>query len=510
MKSNFLKFALLLGVVYNFNVVNLTAVDALPREPVEIGSAPQFFVDDYMVFNRWAVRPKYSVVRKFHQPVKHPKNPMLEDVGYINVIYDADKNIFRCWYQTACMVKETKPRKARYGIAYAKSKDGITWTKPELKLVEWQGSKKNNLVMADLSGCFLLDIPKEYRRGYKYLMLVNEKGFHLIGSHDGINWDTEKAAYLGSHLRSDSQNSIVYDSLRKEFVMSCRPRPPFWGGGNRMIAGASRRVARLSNSKLWTEWPGTPQTILIPDKIDTEKRFNFFYGMPLTYKYGIYWGCLWPFKLNTDIYTEMVYSRNGINYTRLPGRPPLIPLGKNGEFDDGMTFATGWVEYKDEWRFYYCGHDGPHGAGANKRTARMGMASVKRGRLVSLYGPESKGGVVCTRMVKWPGGKLLLNVKALNGVVKVRIIDRNRKDIPGFTYKDSVSFTGDALDHEVRWEKASIESMKGKCFYIEIFLRDADLFSFRATGGSPDTVSKQQQPGKESFAPEYDKFKRKH
>jgi hypothetical protein len=40
----------------------------------------------------------------------------------------------------------------RWRAAYAESVDGVTWVKPELGLVEFRGSKKNNLV--DVGGAW--------------------------------------------------------------------------------------------------------------------------------------------------------------------------------------------------------------------------------------------------------------------------------------------------------------------------------------------------------------------
>src|SRR6185295_3195540 len=53
---------------------------SLPREPVAIGTEPQFFVDDYLVDNRWAIQygnaSREMVERVFHAPKKHPRNPL--------------------------------------------------------------------------------------------------------------------------------------------------------------------------------------------------------------------------------------------------------------------------------------------------------------------------------------------------------------------------------------------------------------------------------------------------
>ena len=65
--------------------------------------------------------------------------------GYVCVAHDADAGRFHMWYQTHIAGK-TKDDKTQYAIAYATSRDGLTWDTPELGLFEWQGTKKNNIV----------------------------------------------------------------------------------------------------------------------------------------------------------------------------------------------------------------------------------------------------------------------------------------------------------------------------------------------------------------------------
>ena len=92
-----------------------------------------------------------------------------------------------------------------------------------------------------------------------------------------------------------------------------------------------------------------------------ERGFNRFYGMNVRRHAGIFFGCLWPFKLNTDIVTELAWSRDGWNWERLPTRPRLLELGPEGAWDDGMVFGSiDWIEAGDEWRLCYAGSDGPH------------------------------------------------------------------------------------------------------------------------------------------------------
>ena len=75
----------------------------------------------------------------------------------------------------------TEGRGGRYAIAYAESDDGVSWKRPELGLHEWKGSKRNNIVWKGIDGkrgsqVYLLEVPVEDRRGYRYLMLYGGGG----------------------------------------------------------------------------------------------------------------------------------------------------------------------------------------------------------------------------------------------------------------------------------------------------------------------------------------------
>ena len=83
---------------------------------------------------------------------------------YANVIYDTEENIYKCWYSPFIIDERTtstlpekrnpydapdhmsiEPDHREMGVCYATSKDGLIWDKPELGLVEFEGSKKNNM-----------------------------------------------------------------------------------------------------------------------------------------------------------------------------------------------------------------------------------------------------------------------------------------------------------------------------------------------------------------------------
>lgn len=91
-------------------------------------------------------------------------------------------------------------------------------------------------------------------------------------------------------------------------------------------------------------------------------------------------------------------------------------------------------------------------------------------------------------------GFLFLDVEFLHGQfdeqIQIRFADEKRKVIPGFDYEDCTVFSGDSVAHRITWKQKSLEDLTGQTIRFEFFLRDADLYTFRATGagnGNPLT-----------------------
>src|SRR4051812_22293737 len=91
-------------------------------------------------------------------PQKHPANPVLSrgEPGspdaqgvqfYGSIIREGGK--FRLWYIAYDDDATNRVASARWRPAYAESSDGLHWVKPDLGLVEYAGTRKNNLVLTD-------------------------------------------------------------------------------------------------------------------------------------------------------------------------------------------------------------------------------------------------------------------------------------------------------------------------------------------------------------------------
>lgn len=483
---------------------------SIPLEPVEIGTTPQYFVDDYIVDNRWALddgpgMPE-MVARIFHAATKHRGNPLIAwprvepandrqpGPTWFSVIRDEQTGLFRMWY--------TDNQRDRNGgftaaISYAESVDGLKWILPQLGLIEWRGNKDNNVVWRGLtnggrtgahSQQLVTQIPVESRRGFSYVMLYLEGGLNLIGSPDGIHWDRSSIRKIHP-LGSDAPN-VLYDPTRKEFVLYTSAKHAYQGGGGpgiKLDKGDARRIARLTNPELWADWSVPAQVILSPDEQDFGRGIREFLSMTVQRQAGIYWGLLHLLKWQTEIHPELAVSRDGLRFDRLPARPALIALGAEGQWDSGMIMtAYQWVEVGDEWWLYYNGWDGPYHPAENVRrgkwrTAGTGLATVRKEGFVSMRGPPH-GGVVCTRRLRWPGGALWINADARGGELKVRVSDEARRVIPGFDYTDGATFSGNEIAHKVEWKSGSTDALKGKVVRLEFLLKNADLYTFRAAG----------------------------
>ena len=62
----------------------------------------------------------------------------------------------------------------------------------------------------------------------------------------------------------------------------------------------------------------------------------------------------------------------------------------------------------------------------------------------------------------------------------MRLSDKKRKPLDGFNYDDCEVFSGDGTAHEIIWKNRSIDSLKGQVIRLEFFLKNAELFTFRA------------------------------
>jgi hypothetical protein len=180
-------------------------------EPVQIGTDRKLFLDEF-----WTAASD-GVVRRLHKPVRreaairseHPWEARLS--AYHVTFHDGDR--WRMYYQCAGGQPTTH---GDLGLcAYAESDDGISWEKPSLGLISFEGSTDNNLVYGG-PGTELApyldthaDVPKDQR--YKATARSsrqnrNARALYAMASPDGLTWQKDvRSAYSrlsGAPVRS--------------------------------------------------------------------------------------------------------------------------------------------------------------------------------------------------------------------------------------------------------------------------------------------------------------------
>ena len=194
----------------------LTAVHQAVAQPLQVGTDKQVFLDGRFIEQAENValvvnRPRVRGEKLLFQ--EHPWEDFFMG-GYQTVLQEGER--IRMWYESA-------DRRGMDGVAYAYSDDGgATWTKPKLGIIEYQGSRENNLVLTGIHGMHVFlnrpDAPDDER----YCMYVGKPN-RVYVSADGLRWKKYgKIPFLdketNSRLTLDSQNVIFWDRRIEKYV----------------------------------------------------------------------------------------------------------------------------------------------------------------------------------------------------------------------------------------------------------------------------------------------------
>src|SRR5262245_33592827 len=119
--------------------------------PQHVGTIRQLFVDESLIASRQNVALKLNSPIAREVVLRADKPWEGQSLSYPCAFKDDDR--FRLYYRASGPAlgsperEEGDNRKMGWSFtALAESNDGIQWTKPDLGVVEFQGSKQNNLV----------------------------------------------------------------------------------------------------------------------------------------------------------------------------------------------------------------------------------------------------------------------------------------------------------------------------------------------------------------------------
>ena len=395
--------------------------------------------------------------------MKHSRNPLSAedkpweqrfDNLYANIIYDYEEQAYKCWYSpfivdncTLGMTLEERyaekywaPKNREMAICYATSQDGITWDKPELGLVEFEGSKANNILWRGVEGDKDLlwgphgaGIFKDLRDPdpeRRYKALLKSKILSVAYSKDGIHWG-DAIACPEADSAGDTHNNAFWAPTLGKYVGITRQ----WGKQDGTYV---RQVAQTSS----VDFENWQKTEIVMEGLNSNQQP---YAMPVFYHGGIYIGIAAIHDQKTDrVWAELCWSPDTVAWHRVNAGTPFIANdGEEFDYDWGCVYsAANPIFLDDEIRLYYGGSDGLH---TGWRNGFLCLATLRPDGFAG-YRAESKAATVTTASM--PGGtgvKVSADV-AEGGELVVRALDEANNVIA-----ESEPLTNSVTDAEIQW-----------------------------------------------------------
>lgn len=393
--------------------------------------------------------------------VKNPANPLMKedkpwekrfDNLYGNVLFDEAEEIFKLWYSpfivdssSAGLTLLQRQRKYKppinreMAICYATSKDGINWVKPNLGLVEYEGSRQNNIVWRGPHGAGLFVDTYETDPHRKYKMIF--QGMAVSFSSDGIHWG-ESIPCSGVEVAGDTHNNALWTPTLQKYVGITRT----WGNFGREVA--------LIESDNFIDW--TKEKVVLKG-VD---RVHQTYAMPVFYYGGVYLGLLAIHDQKSDrVWTELTWSPDVKRWYRISPGTPLIPNSEKVlDYDFGCVYASAYPIISDkEIVLYYGGSDWLH---TSWRNGFLCQATMRPDGFAGyVQKSNERFSQVITKAVPYGGQKIRITADLdPGGYVKVYVLDINNRPIAE-SKKISETVTNQALElnGEVHMEEMKLK-----------------------------------------------------
>lgn len=431
---------------------------------------------------------------------KEPRNPLFGedrpwevriDNLYGNILYDDEERIYKLWYNPFIIYekhnKTPRPERPRtdynrlpkgvteMGVCYATSGDGLVWEKPELGLVEFEGSKRNNILLRARPKPSLwvphgagvwkdLDDPNPERR-YKMFFTIPREHLCVSFSRDGIHWQ-DPIPLETPHVRGDTHNNTFWAPTRNRFV-----------GITRRFDGF-RIVTRTESEDFvhWTE--GVDVLRRLPSEPARQP-----YAM-IAFPYGnVYLGLLMLLnrgeKFNREnpeddtVDCELAWSPDTVNWERVCPGSSLIPRGPRGSHDYGCIYACAYPLLRDGvLRLYYGGSNWKH---SDWRDGHLCLSYLRPDGFAGLAPLVKDGrGWVETSPVTCTSTSLRVAADAAGGEVRI-----TASTVEGARLDESLPLAGSAAETPVRWRGKGLAGAVGKPVRLRFDVRGARLYSFR-------------------------------
>ena len=485
---------LVLSIFCLLFTLSIASTKSAGSETLDIGSRLELFVDYHLIGQLKGTRLQLQEPQSAGVAIAYDRPWEDKSAFYTTVLKDGDT--YRMYYQSRNFAPPGY-------TCYAESEDGIHWTRPSLGIVEFHGSRENNIILpSGRQFCPFIDgrsgVPASQR--FKANILG---GGGLLGyvSSDGIHWEqVQKKAIVPSSLRNhfDSQNVMFWSETENCYLLYSR----------HMVGG--RRATARSMSKDFLTWTDpvlmtytdtgttvpsqhlyTNQThpyfraphiyISLPGRFQARRRVldetqAAVLGRDPGYPRDPDWrirdisdGVLLTSRAGTTLYDftfRQSLIRPGIGYSNWTSRTNYPALG---------VVPTGSAEMS-----LYVQRD------YGQDTARLERMVLRTDGFSSVHAPYG-GGEMITRYLRfeppppeWSKTLVINYSTSAAGSLQVEIQDSGGNPIPGFSISDCPEIIGDEIERTVSWKEGNdLSRIAGKPFRLRFVMKDADLYSLR-------------------------------
>ncbi|GBC83552.1 hypothetical protein HRbin10_02702 [bacterium HR10] len=475
--------------------------------PIELGTDKQVFLD------WWFIEPGYGVpftvaaqrARAWSPlfmprgvrltvvpPLLSPEPILVPDTpadglfigAYCTLLYE--DGVYRLWYEGYETLQSDEEAK----ICYAESTDGRRWIKPKLGLIEYKGSRENNIVLLGAHGATIFKDPSA-PPSERYKLLYVDRATEpdptgtqplawLFGavSPDGLRWTRLREPVL-KHT-SDTQNVCLYDVELKRYVAYVRGWEPQTRAGF-----GGRRVVKRTEAADFRRF-ADPEIVLMPapdDPPDVDIYTNAYHRWPGAARAHLMLPAFYHRAADT-VEVHLAVSRDGRRWFR-PRPHPYIPVGPPGSGAEGQVYAgVGIVPWpRGQWAFPVARLGLTHNLVRPEYITRplggIWLAILREDGFMALEAETE--GECWTQVVSFTGGELRVNFWShRGGRLRVGLVEPDGTPIPGYATEECDGVEGDVLWEPIRWKgRSDCSTLRGKLLRIHFHIRRGRLYAFR-------------------------------
>ena len=506
----------------------LVAPTAHAVDPVDLGLRRELFVDYFLIDKLDRTSLKLQTPRPAGTAIAFDQPWEGVMTHYTTVFQDGD--IYRMYY------RGNHRRGPFETTCYAESPDGIHWTKPELDIVEFNGSTQNNIIMPrGAQFCPFLDqrpgVPASER--YKANQLDGAAGpQNLIGlvSADGIHWtrlSNEPLVPSAFVNNFDSQNVMFWSEVENCYVLYARHQAE----GRRATARATSQDFRNWSEQTLMTYSDTGST-LPSGQLYTNQTQPYFRAphIYVSLPGRIHFGDVRQIYLEEDIAgaSQRLVSAEHLEFYKThvaadAGGPTDVSdavflTSRAGSTRYDFTFkqsfirpGIGYNNWQTRTNYPVLGvvQTGPTEMSLyvhrdyGQKTAHLDRMTLRIDGFVSVAAPY-EGGEMITKPFTFAGKQLEINYStSASGRIRVEIQDADGQPMPGYMLDDCPPIIGDEIERVVAWGdvpaprffrgaanrirlvvepwegRSDVSKLAGKPIRLRFVMKDADLFSLR-------------------------------